>query len=103
MKDIPVNVIKENKYILAFFIHHNFNNSLSSSTFPTTLKQADFNLFFKYADFNLFFKKDDSTDKGNYGPIIILPTLSKVNERLDITKCIQTLINLFQNSNVEPK
>ena len=94
MKDIPGNVIKENKYILAFFIHHNFNNSLSSSAFPTTLK---------YADFNLFFKKDHSTDKGNYGPIIILPTLSKVNERLDITKCIRTLINFFQNSNVEPK
>ena len=32
MNDIPVKVIKGNKYIVAFFIHHNFNNSLSSST-----------------------------------------------------------------------
>ena len=26
MNDIPVKVIKENKDIVAFFIHHNFNN-----------------------------------------------------------------------------
>ena len=28
-------VIKENKDIVAFFIHHNFNNSLRSSLCPT--------------------------------------------------------------------
>ena len=32
VNDIPVKVIKENKYIVAYFIHQNFNNSLSSST-----------------------------------------------------------------------
>ena len=69
MNDIPVKVIKENKDIVAFFIHHNFNNSLSSSTFPTALK---------YADVKPVFKKDDKTDKENYRPISILPTLSKV-------------------------
>ena len=41
MNDIRVKVIKGNKDIAAFFIHHNFNNSLSSSTFPTPLKYAD--------------------------------------------------------------
>ena len=46
MNDIPVKVIKENKDIVAFFIHHNFNNSLSSSTFPTSLKYADVEPFF---------------------------------------------------------
>ena len=73
MNDIPVKVIKENKDIVAFFIYHNFNNSLSSSTFPTALK---------YADVKPVFKKDGKIDKENFRPISILPTLSKVYERL---------------------
>ena len=73
MNDIPVKVIKENKGIVAFFMHHNFNNSSSSSTFPNALK---------YADVKAIFKKDDKTDNENYWPISILPTLSKVYERL---------------------
>ena len=73
MNDMTVKVIKGNKDIVAFFIHYNFNNSLSSSTFPTALK---------YADVKPVFKKDDKTNKGNYRPISILPTLSKVYERL---------------------
>ena len=73
MDDTLVKVIKGNKEIVAFFIHHNFNNSLSSSTFSTALK---------YADFKPVLKKDDKTNKENYRPISILPTLSKVYERL---------------------
>ena len=57
MNDIPIKVIKENKDIVAFFIHHNFNNSLSSSTFPTMLK---------YADVKPVFKKDGKTDEKNH-------------------------------------
>ena len=84
VNDIPVKAIKENKDIVAFFIHHDFNNSLSSSTIPTALK---------YADVKPVFKKDDKTDKENYGLISILPTLSKVHERLiRKTKCIRTLV-----------
>ena len=69
----PVKVVKENKDIVAFLINHNFNSSLSSSTFPTALK---------YADVNPVFKKDDKSDKENYRPISILPILSKVYQRL---------------------
>ena len=65
--------MKENKDIVAFFIHNNFNNSLSSSTFPTTVK---------IGDVKPVFKKDDKTDQENYRPISILPTLSKLYERL---------------------
>ena len=72
VNDIPFKAIKENKNI-AFFIHHNFNNSLSSSTFPTALK---------YGNVKPIFKKGDKTDKEKYMPISILPTLSKVYERL---------------------
>ena len=86
VNDVHVKVIKENNDIIAFVIRHNFNNSLSSSTFSTALK---------YADVKPVFKKDNKTDKGNYRPISILPTLSKVYEDLYITKCIRTLINFF--------
>ena len=71
--DIPVKVIRENIDIVAYFIYNNFNNSLSSSIFPTGLK---------YADIIPVFKKDDKTNKENYRPISILPNLSKIYERL---------------------
>ena len=71
--DIPVPIIKDNKDIIALFIYHNFNNSLSSSSFPTDLK---------YADLRPAFKKDNITDKEKYRSISILPNISKVYERL---------------------
>ena len=80
VNDTPVQVIKENKDAVAFFIHHNFSNSLSRFTFPTTLK---------YADIKPVFKKDDKTDKENYRPISILPTLTWYMKDLYITKCIR--------------
>ena len=72
MNDIPVKVIKENKGI-AFFIHHEFNNTLSSSTFPNALK---------HVGSKPVFEKDGKTDKENCRSISILPTLSKVYERV---------------------
>ena len=71
--DIPVKIIKDNKDVVSFYVFHNFNNALSSCSFPTSLK---------YADVRRAFKKDDKTDKENYRPISILPNLSKVYERL---------------------
>ena len=63
VNDIPVKVIKENKDIVAFFIHYNLSNLLSSFTSPTALK---------YADVKPVFKKDDISDNENYRPISIL-------------------------------
>ena len=71
--DIPIKIVKENVNIISHFLYHNFNNSLSCSTFPTAMK---------YADATPIHKKDDKTDKTNYRPISILPNLSKVYERL---------------------
>ena len=71
--DIPLKIIKENVDIISYFLYHNFNNSLSCATFPTSMK---------YADVTPIHKKDDKTDKENYRPISILPNLSKVYERL---------------------
>ena len=39
--DIPIKIVKENVDIISHFLHHNFNNSLSCSTFPTGMKYAD--------------------------------------------------------------
>ena len=71
--DIPLKIIKENVDIISYFLYHNFNNSLSSATFPTSMK---------YADVIPIHKRDDKTDKENDHPISILPNLSKVYERL---------------------
>ena len=67
--DIPLKIIKENVDIISYFLYHNFNNSLSCATFPTSMK---------YADVIPIHKKDDKTDKENYRPINILPNLSNV-------------------------
>ena len=32
---------KENKDLISYFLHYNFNKSLSCSTFPTTMKYVD--------------------------------------------------------------
>ena len=67
--DIPVKIIKENRDLIAYFILHDFNNTLSCSEYPASLK---------YTDITTIFKKDDQTDKTNYRPISIPPNLSKI-------------------------
>ena len=62
--DILVKIIKENKDVVSFYVFHNFNNALSSCSFPSALK---------YADVRPLFKKDDKTAKENYRPTSILP------------------------------
>ena len=70
--DIPFKIIKENRDLIAHFILHNFNNALSYSEYPASVK---------YADITPVFKKDHKTDKTNYRPISIIPNLSKIYER----------------------
>ena len=36
--DIPAKTIKENKDVISFYVFHNFNNALSSCSFPAALK-----------------------------------------------------------------
>ena len=61
-----VNIVKNPLRLL-------FNISLEKEQFPSELK---------YADISPLFKKDDATDKQNYRLISILPSISKVFERL---------------------
>ena len=88
--DIPVRIIKENIDIFSYFMYHYFNNSLSCSTFITSMR---------YAEVTPTHQKDDQTDKENYRPISILPNLSKVYERLmydQIYPYFQTIFSKFQ-------
>ena len=70
--DIPVKIIKSHKDIFSYFIHHNFNNSVYSSIFPSELKKADI---------IPIHKKKSKFDIENYRPVSILPVLSKIYER----------------------
>ena len=65
-------IIKSRKDIFSYFIHHNFNNSVYSSIFPSELKKADI---------IPIHKKKSKFDIENYRPVSILPVLSKIYER----------------------
>ena len=55
------------------FLRSGFNNSITTSIFPSSLKQAIITPVFKKGDKNL---------KENYRPVSILPNVLKVFERL---------------------
>ena len=70
--DIPVRIIKENKFIFSKVLSEIFNFYIDNNTFPNGLKKADI-----YP----VYKKDDPFDKTNSRLISILPVLSKPFER----------------------
>ena len=65
-------IIKSQNGIFSYVIHHNFNNSLHSSIFPSELKKADI---------IPIHKKKSKFDIENYRPVSILAVLSKIYER----------------------
>ena len=69
--DIPVRIIKENKFIFSKILSEMFNFYIDNNTFPNRLKKADI---------KPVYKKDDPFDKTNYRPTSILPVLSKAFE-----------------------
>ena len=74
-------MLKENYDLFATFITENFNNMIENSVFPDSLKKADF---------KLVYKKDSRNKKGNYRPVSILPSLSKIYEC-----CMYTQMNKY--------
>ena len=70
--DIPIKILKENSEIFSYTLCHNFNNSLFSKVFPSSLKKADI---------TPIYRKDEKFLKNNYTPVSILPSVSKIYER----------------------
>ena len=70
--DIPLRVLKGNK-IFPQVLCKWINDSLKTGAFPDPLKLAER---------TLIHKKEDPFDKGNYRPISILPSISKVFEKI---------------------
>ena len=70
---ISMTLLKEIIYPLAKPLTHIFNHSLSQGVFPDLLK---------IAKVNPIFKKDDPNEISNYRPISLLPSISKVLEKI---------------------
>ena len=82
-KSIPPKLLKSESEIVSAPLQIVFNNSIEHSSFPDELKLANL---------SSLFKKEVKTFKGNYRPISVLPTVSKVFERL-----IGTQISAFMS------
>ena len=83
---IPVNCLKGVSEISAEFLNNVWNDEvLKYLKFPSELKQADV---------VPVFKKEDPTLAKNYRPISLLPTISKIFERVMLTQ-ITTYMNEY--------
>ena len=70
---IPARIIKENSDVFIVVIQSLFNSHMSKCTFPEELKAGDI---------TSLFKQEDAFSKKNYRPITVLPSVSKIFERL---------------------
>ena len=66
---IPTKIIKDNADIFSDFLLSGFNNSITTSIFPSRFRQAII---------TPVFKKEDKNAKENYEPVSILPNISKI-------------------------
>ena len=84
-KGIPIHSLKENVDIIGKILHRIISNAIIRCEFPDALKLADI---------TPIFKTQDATNKKNYRPISILPTISKVYEKL-LQKQITVFVDQF--------
>ena len=71
--DIPIKILKVAAEEISPYLTHCYNMALNTGKFPDELK---------IADVIPVHKKDDWTDKSNYRPISLLPSVSKIFEKL---------------------
>ena len=83
--DIPIELINENIEFFSSVLSRMFNFYIDKISFPNSWKKADITPVQK--------KKDDTNDKNNYRPVIILPSLSKAFE-----KCLYDQIYSYTDS-----
>ena len=82
---IPTEIFKQNFDIFSGIITDIYNNNTISGSFPLKLK---------FADFTPVHKKNDYTDKTNYRPVSLLPSVSKLFER-QMSRNINSYIDKF--------
>ena len=89
-EDIPFKIIKDNADIFANFILQNFDKCIIDGKFADQLKKADV---------SPVFIKGNHNDRTNYRPVSILPSLSKIYERLiynQINHMTKNALSIFQ-------
>ena len=73
------------------FFQENLNNTIETSTFLEQLK---------YADVKPVFQKNSRTDKKNYRPMSVFPSISKIYERCLNTQLKEYLRHYYVNINM---
>ena len=86
LEEIPVTILKKITDLVSPILSMLFNQSVSSSSFPDVLKTA------KIVP---IYKAGPKTDKNNYRPIALLPTISKIFEKL-IHKRVSSFLTKFK-------
>ena len=89
-RDIPVKILKKNRDIFADFIKKDFNYGILNDMFPNHLKESEV---------KPVFKKKSRTEVENYRPVSILPTISKIYERLihkQLSTFFEPILSKFQ-------
>ena len=81
---IPANILKGASDILKSPFTELYNISMENQQFPDNLK---------FANVTPLFKKDDNTDKANYRPLSVLPSTSKLFERLMFKQITTFVVN----------
>ena len=83
---IPPKVVKDSFMVLTPPLTKLFNTFVEENLFPSDLK---------YANVSPHYKQDDSTKKENYRPISILPSTSKIFERLMFQQITSHVSNIL--------
>ena len=89
-EDIPFKIIKDNADIFANFILQNFDKCIIDGKFADQLKKADV---------SPVFIKGNHNDRTNYRPVSILPSLSKIYERIiynQVNHMTENVLSIFQ-------
>ena len=89
-KNIPIKNFKQHIDLYTISIKNLFNTMIEGQTFPNNLKRADI---------TPVHKKGETTNMCNYRPVSILPTISKVFEKL-LYKQINSYISQYLSNNL---